>query len=356
MVAAAHAAAPAVAPAAPVAVAGEPGEHRNGKLFSVFQIVQFKNDKCSAVDGEKGTCFTASECTAKGGDERGSCASSFGVCCVFEIDSCKKGGTTNAKNGVVKNANAPGPVSGDAAKCPAGDRQARQSTGLGPLTIEYTFQKFSSDIQQMRFDFEYTSVSKPMMGNCDNDTITFTGADAVTMKTMPMNLCGVLTGQHIFVSVKEVEEIKLTIKLTDANEQFWKIVFKQIDSSETDEMAPRGCLQYFQEDIGTLETFNYENGNGELLNDHKYSMCIEQKDAYCDIALTTVTPFMLGGSAGACSDSVIFGTNQFCGSTFGNSGQLNWNYTGNYNVPFSSDSDNAAMDVGFSIGYVLLPC
>ena len=32
------------------------------------------------------------------------------------------------------------------------------------------------------------------------------------------------------------------------------------------------------------------------------------------------------------------------------------NYTGNYNVPFSSDSDNAAMDMGFSIGYVLLPC
>jgi len=257
------------------------------------------------------------------------------------------------KNGKLQNAGSPKDVSADAAACPE-KRQARQSGGF---TVEYTLQKFSSDIQQIRFDFETTKFSDPMMGQCDNDTITFTGADAVTMKTMPMNLCGVLTGQHIYVSVKEVEEIKLTIKLTSLDQmQGWNIYFEQLDSSETEYLAPRGCLQYFKEDIGTLETFNYDNGNGQLLNDHKYSMCIEQKDAYCDIALTTVTPFMLGGSAGACSDSVIFGTNQFCGSTFGNSGQLNWNYTGNYNVPFSSDSDNAAMDVGFSIGYVLLPC
>ena len=32
------------------------------------------------------------------------------------------------------------------------------------------------------------------------------------------------------------------------------------------------------------------------------------------------------------------------------------NYTGSYNVPFLSDSDNAAMDLGFSFEYVLLPC
>ena len=40
MVAAAHAAAPAVAPAAPVAVAGEPGEHRNGKCESYHTMPQ----------------------------------------------------------------------------------------------------------------------------------------------------------------------------------------------------------------------------------------------------------------------------------------------------------------------------
>ena len=51
-------------------------------VFSIFQIVKFNNDHCNAIDGTIGTCYTASECTAKGGEERGNCASGFGVCCV----------------------------------------------------------------------------------------------------------------------------------------------------------------------------------------------------------------------------------------------------------------------------------
>ena len=175
---------------------------------------------------------------------------------------------------------------------------------------------------QFRFDFLTTEVSNPMMGSCDNDTIMITGADAVTMKTMPMNLCGVLSGSHIYVSVKDVDSVKLTIKLTSLADQKWNILVRQFDSSQTDYLAPRGCLQYYRQDIGTLETFNYDSGNGELLNDHMYTMCIAQNDAYCDIALTS-SSFMLGGSSGACSDAVVFGTNQLCGSTFGTNQQLN---------------------------------
>lgn len=344
MVAAAHAAAPR---AGPPAVAGEEGEHRDGKLFSVFQIVKFNNDACTAVDGTMGTCYTDSECTAKGGEERGKCASGFGVCCVAVIDNCATSPTVALNNSYIQNQGYPGDVSTGANAC-ATPRQ----TGL---TAEYTITKAASDIVQFRFDFLTTEVSNPMMGSCDNDTIMITGADAVTMKTMPMNLCGVLSGSHIYVSVKDVSEVKLTITLTSVATQKWNILVRQFDSSQTDYLAPRGCLQYYRQDLGTLETFNYNSGNGELLNDHMYTMCIAQNDAYCDIALTS-SSFMLGGSSGACSDSVVFGTNQLCGSTFGTSGQLNWNYTGNYNVPFMSDSDNAAMDGGFSIGYVLLPC
>ena len=174
---------------------------------------------------------------------------------------------------------------------------------------------------QFRFDFLTTEVSNPMMGDCTNDTIMITGADAVTMKTMPMKLCGVLSGSHIYVSVKDVDSVKLTITLTSVANQKWNILVRQFDSSQTDYLAPRGCLQYYRQDIGTLETFNYNSGNGELLNDLMYTMCIAQNDAYCDIALTS-TSFMLGGSSGACSDSVVFGTNQLCGSTFGTSNQL----------------------------------
>jgi len=348
MVAAAHAAAHADVTMDQKTVA-EDG-HRDGKLFSVFQIVKFNNDPCKAVDGTVGTCYTASECTSMGGEERGNCASGFGVCCVNIIDNCNASPTVSMNNSYIQNQGYPGDVSSGASACAT----SRQTT-TAALTAEYTISKAASDIVQFRFDFLTTKVSNPMMGSCDNDTISITGADAVTMKTMPMNLCGVLSGSHIYVSVKDVDSVKLTIKLTSLADQTWNILVSQFDSSQTDYLAPRGCLQYYRQDIGTLETFNYDSGNGELLNDHMYTMCIAQNDAYCDIALTS-TSFMLGGSSGACSDAVVFGTNQLCGSTFGTSNQLNWNYTGSYMVPFMSDSDNAAMDGGFSIGYVLLPC
>ena len=45
-------------------------------------IVKFNNDACTGIDGTMGTCHTDSECTSKGGEERGKCASGFGVCCV----------------------------------------------------------------------------------------------------------------------------------------------------------------------------------------------------------------------------------------------------------------------------------
>merc|ERR1711990_698465 len=68
---------------------GEAG--RIKKALSVFTVVKFPNSVCqSSTTGRNGTCYTTSECTAKGGTTSGSCASSFGVCCVFEA-SCGSG-------------------------------------------------------------------------------------------------------------------------------------------------------------------------------------------------------------------------------------------------------------------------
>ena len=51
-------------------------------VFSVFQIVKFKNEACTTNTGEMGTCYTESECQSAGGTPAGSCASSFGSCCL----------------------------------------------------------------------------------------------------------------------------------------------------------------------------------------------------------------------------------------------------------------------------------
>ena len=58
-------------------------------VFSVFQIVKFKNGICTTQTGDFGTCYTEKECTDKGGMPSGPCASSFGVCCQCEFLSYK---------------------------------------------------------------------------------------------------------------------------------------------------------------------------------------------------------------------------------------------------------------------------
>jgi len=335
------------------AVAKADATERDEKFLSVFQIVKFNNDACEAVDGTMGTCYTAAECTTKGGEERGNCASGFGVCCVAVVDPCD-GGAVSLNNTYIVNPGYPNTVS-DASATTCDTSRSFRTTRQLSATHEWTISKFSSDVVQIRFDFLYFETSLPSMGDCTNDTLLITGADPVSMKNIPTNLCGILTDQHIYVSVKEVDEIKLTITLATVGTQKWNILMRQYESSQLDYLAPRGCLQYIREDTGTISTFNNQAGQGELLNNHMYSTCIAQNDAYCDIALTA-NNFELSGSSGMCSDAVVFGIEQQCGSTFGVSNQLVWNYTGSYMIPFMSDADNSAMVAGYEIGYILLPC
>ena len=164
------------------------------------------------------------------------------------------------------------------------------------------------------------------MGVCTNESLKITGVDAVTEKVLPMNLCGVLTGQHVYISMKTAEKMTITITVTGDREQKWNLLVRQFESTQTDYLAPRGCLQYFREDAATFSTFNHNGGDGELLNDHMYSVCLAENEAYCDVSLTS-SAFDLKGTAGACSDAVAFGSSAFCGQTFANMGTLLCNIT-----------------------------
>ena len=59
---------------------------RAGKFLNFFQIVTFKNQQCTTKDGSDeatGVCYSAWECSNRGGEEKGNCASGFGRCCVI---------------------------------------------------------------------------------------------------------------------------------------------------------------------------------------------------------------------------------------------------------------------------------
>merc|ERR1719323_2545164 len=67
---------------------------KDEKSFSIFNVVQFKNEACISTSttmnsgNRNGTCYTAEECDEKKGKAEGNCASGFGVCCVFIEDEC----------------------------------------------------------------------------------------------------------------------------------------------------------------------------------------------------------------------------------------------------------------------------
>ena len=62
-------------------------QSRAGKFLNFFQIVTFKNQPCATQDGSEesaGVCYSAWECSERGGQEMGNCASGFGRCCVIK--------------------------------------------------------------------------------------------------------------------------------------------------------------------------------------------------------------------------------------------------------------------------------
>jgi len=334
-----------VAGARSASVIEELQEDRDQKFLSIFQIVKFSNDACNATDGNVGTCFTAAECSTNAGVATGNCASGFGVCCVAVVDSCSP--YVRQNNSYLINPGYPNGAS--SSSC--------DSTARAAQTYEYKIQKATTDIVQLRFDFIKFETSAPSSGECTNDTITITGADAVTTAILPTNLCGVLTDSHLYVSVKDLgtNNLTVTINLANPGDQTWNILVRQFDSTQIDYLAPRGCLQYFRADTGTIASFNHNSGNGELLNDELYSVCIAQNDAMCDVTLTS-SAFDLTGSSGSCSDALAYGAEVTCGATFGTSGTNTWNYTAPYVLTVKSDSDNAAMVAVFTLDYTLLPC
>merc|ERR1719219_91603 len=149
---------------------------RNGKVLPVFQVVKFPNDIC-AGSSLNGTCYTAEECSSKGGTNDGSCASGFGVCCTFKL-SC--GGSASENNTYLV--------------------QSSVTSLTSPCT--YTICPLSTSICRTRFDFSSLTLAAPVkgtvsttaasivngnaIGDCITDTLTISAPGAVG----PPIICG----------------------------------------------------------------------------------------------------------------------------------------------------------------------
>merc|ERR1712110_1395127 len=259
-------------------------ETREGKVIPVFQVVKFPNDVCSATT-KNGTCYTAEECSNKGGTSSGSCASGFGVCCVFTL-SC--GGSASENQIYLV--------------------QSSVTTLASPC--KYTICPVSTDICRIRFDFTTMvlagavagsitaattavgaagTLNGPNVGDCVDDMFSISGALGRGSPT----ICGTNTGYHMIVDADRTGNTCHTalfnIGGTTSTSRSWNILVTQYACGDTDKSGWPGCLQYYTATSSNIQNFGFPptitavtSAVTHLSNQH-YDICIRRASGYCYI-------------------------------------------------------------------------
>lgn len=269
--------------------------NRQEKLLSFFEVVRFTNDACEGRKNMTGTCYTAAECTAKGGTNSGACAQGYGICCTFTA-TC---GATTAENGTYF---------------------VSVGRDIGHCKLKVC--PSNDNICQIRLDFDQFSITGP-----STTTVTagvmLAGAigvdDAGTVITMaskclidsfsvispsgasPPTICGINSGEHMYVSSSVfcndlVFTLGDTIGSSGVESRQWSIKITQYHCNHPN-LAPDGCTQFFYgADIGTVKTFNFDGG--QHLADQNQNICIRRERGNCRMCYTTEaeSDFMTSGA------------------------------------------------------------
>merc|ERR1712008_620299 len=238
---------------------------REAKAFSLFSVVTFPNDECTTVMDPtmRGLCITAEECTDQGGTASGNCASGFGVRCFTTVTDA---GTITNNVTYIQNEGFPTAV-----------------LGTAPVTVATRafMVQGGENICQVRFDFEAATVfEQPTAGECAGDTITVTQTSTAIGNGFT-ELCGVLSGQHIYVEndgADPAATLNVDTSVTPLA-RTWKILVRTIEC-DSPAKAPGGCLQYFTGASGNILSFNSGDA-GALLDDLLYNVCIRREAGMC---------------------------------------------------------------------------
>ena len=250
------------------------GKSISVSVLNVFNVIKFPNDVCTGSNGLNGTCYTSEECAAKGGSGSGTCASSFGVCCTFSL-SC---GASATENNTYFVQNKFTTWSGSSSPC---------AYKICPL----------ANVCRIRLDLNVFDITGPIaktdvdnndqgIGKCKLESMTVT---APGMKSPP-EICGINTGQHMFIDVTDqCVDINIHVNTLDTTQQRqWEIHATQYLCGDT--MAgPTGCLQYHTGLQGDVATFNWDlSGTTNAifattthLANQDYDICFRREENYC---------------------------------------------------------------------------
>jgi len=258
-----------------------PDGQRTKKAIGLFTVVNFPNDECQVKSSKdyKGTCFSSSECTEKGGSADGSCGSGFGVCCKFIISGDSNADVTHNCT-YVQNDGYPSSIT------------------TASKTIDYNVKPLSSNICLMRFDFQAANLGITAATGVCKDKFTVTSPTKVQLPS----ICGDLAGQHMYVQVgKETSNIKASVATdTATTSRSWNIKIRQIECDNPNK-PPSDCTQYYDCGTGTIKSFNF---NGGLLPamQHSYAVCFRPQSGACGVSFsvdsgtTSPNPFCLPSS------------------------------------------------------------
>lgn len=278
----------------------EAKDDRKGKFMNVFQVISFQNDPCEGSGNRNGTCYTEPECKAKGGTDGGTCASGFGICCIFTINC---GEMTNENCTYFESSGATA-GSCQAEICPCNDNICQLRLDFDSFVISGPSTSTTSVAKRRKNSGDITvnglTVPVTPFTQCLTDTFSVSNPNGAT----PPVICGTNSGQHMYVSAGEgCNKLTFTLGRTagvgsSITNRAWNIKVSQYSCDYTN-LAPQGCTQYFFESTSdAVQTYNYNNGNGVHLADQDQEICVRRERSSCRICWTVVNDadFALAGT------------------------------------------------------------
>jgi len=232
------------------------------RFLSLFTIVSFKNDPCVSGTGSNGTCYSTSDCSSLGGTASGSCASGFGVCCLF-TKTC--GDSTSNNCTYFQNSGYP---------------STYDSVGSCQLTVN----KCDSSVCQLRLDMDNFVLAQPESTDhqCQSDQFIVSGGSPIPA------ICGINSGAHMYVDMGLSTNNPITLTVVSSGVSFSRSFSIKVTQIECNSLAKAsdGCLQYFTGVSGQMFSFNYNDGSGLQLSNTDYSICVRMDRNFCGIQYT----------------------------------------------------------------------
>merc|ERR1711971_141712 len=260
--------------------ADEEENSRDKKVLPVFQVVKFPNDACTVTGGSKnGTCYTAEECSNKGGVNAGSCASGFGVCCTFTLNC---GGSSSENCTYFDSATTVNEGACRAQICKCNSNICQIRLDFSALVITGPSTASTSIALNLAGRLAKTGIAVASTTQCLTDTFSITNQNTVPV------ICGTNSGFHVYFDASDScnsLDFQLgnnAIGVSAAATRSWSIKVTQY-ACDYENKAPSGCTQWHFGSSGTnyVQTFNYQAGAGRHLANQQQVICIRRESGNC---------------------------------------------------------------------------